>query len=93
MAVVERIVSHCFEDINSFLQEAVTISQVMDRYLNEKEKILQEYHFLFGIHEWVRGKPGSLMRPVEGTGTTIGGQLPVFLDKKGDREQGNSSGA
>lgn len=64
VAVVERIVSHCFEDINSFLQEAVTVSQVMDRYLNEKEKILQEYHFLFGIHEWVREKPGSLMRQV-----------------------------
>lgn len=64
VAVIERIVAQCFADVSSFLQRAVTVRQVMNKYLEVKETILQEYHFLFGIHEWVREKPGNLMRQV-----------------------------
>ncbi|QEH39848.1 TetR/AcrR family transcriptional regulator [Chitinophaga sp. XS-30] len=64
VAVIERIVSRCFADVSSFLEGPVTVQLVMDRYLTLKEKILQEYHFLFGVHEWVREKPGNLQRQV-----------------------------
>lgn len=64
VAVIERIVSRCFADVSSFLEGPVTVQLVMDRYLALKERILQEYHFLFGVHEWVREKPGNLQRQV-----------------------------
>jgi TetR/AcrR family transcriptional repressor of mexJK operon len=64
VAVIERMVARCFADVSGFLEGPVTVQQVMDRYLELKERTLQEYHFLFGIHEWVREKPGSLMRQV-----------------------------
>ncbi|MGE7773497.1 TetR/AcrR family transcriptional regulator [Chitinophaga sp. NPDC101104] len=64
VAVVERIVSGSFKDISSFLETAVSVSEVLDRYLSVKERILLEYHFLFGIHMWVSDKPSSLMRQI-----------------------------
>ena len=64
VAVVERIVAQCFTDVSSFLEQAGSVQEVMDKYLSVKERILLDYHFLFGIHEWVSDKPSSLMRQV-----------------------------
>ena len=64
VAVVEKIVSRCFTDISSSLEQAASVQEVIDRYLSVKERILLDYHFLFGIHEWVTDKPSSLNRQV-----------------------------
>ncbi|WP_109695189.1 TetR/AcrR family transcriptional regulator [Chitinophaga deserti] len=64
VAVVERIVNDCFTDISTFLQTAGSVQEVMDRYLSVKERILLDYHFLFGINLWVSDKPSSLMRQI-----------------------------
>ncbi len=64
VAVVERIVNESFRDVGSFLETAVSVQEVMDRYLSVKERILLEYHFLFGINLWVSDKPSSLMRQI-----------------------------
>lgn len=64
IAVVERIVAQCFADVSGFLKEAASMQAVTERYLSVKERILLEYHFLFGIHEWVSDKPGTLMRQI-----------------------------
>lgn len=64
VAVVERIVSESFKDISGFLETAGSVGEVLDRYLSVKERILLEYHFLFGINMWVSDKPSSLMRQI-----------------------------
>lgn len=64
VAAIERIVSQCFADVSATLESALSVKEVMDKYLSVKEKILIDYHFLFGIHEWVSDKPSSLMRQV-----------------------------
>jgi len=64
VGVVERIVSQSFTDVSGFMETAGSVQEVMERYLSVKERILLDYHFLFGIHEWVSDKPSSLMRQV-----------------------------
>lgn len=64
VGVIERIVSQCFTDVSATLESALSVKEVMEKYLSVKERILLDYHFLFGIHEWVSDKPSSLMRQV-----------------------------
>ncbi|MGX5819918.1 TetR/AcrR family transcriptional regulator [Chitinophaga lutea] len=64
VAVVERIVSMCFTDVSGYLEQASSVKEVMDRYLSVKERILLDYHLLFGIHEWVTEKPSALRRQI-----------------------------
>jgi TetR/AcrR family transcriptional repressor of mexJK operon len=62
VAVVERMIADCFIDMSGYVEEAPDIAHIIDRYLQLKETMLLEYHFLFGINEWVKDVPSSLMR-------------------------------
>lgn len=64
VAVVERIIADCYVDMSAFVEEAVSVEAIMDRYLKLKEKILLEYHFLFGVNEWIKDVPSSQMRQI-----------------------------
>ncbi|RFS24029.1 TetR/AcrR family transcriptional regulator [Chitinophaga silvatica] len=62
VAVVERMIADCFIDMSAYVEQACEISQIIDRYLDLKETMLLEYHFLFGVNEWIKDVPSSLMR-------------------------------
>ena len=62
VAVVERMIADCFLDMSAYVEEAPSTSAIIDRYLELKEKMLLEYHFLFGVNEWVKDVPSTLMR-------------------------------
>ncbi|TWF44426.1 TetR family transcriptional regulator [Chitinophaga polysaccharea] len=62
VAVVERMIADCFLDMSAYVETAPTITAIIDRYLALKEKMLLEYHFLFGVNEWIKDVPSSLMR-------------------------------
>ncbi|HVI44553.1 MAG TPA: TetR/AcrR family transcriptional regulator [Chitinophaga sp.] len=65
VAVVERMIADCFVDMSDYVEEAPSIDAIMNRYLELKEKMLLEYHFLFGVNEWVKEMPSSLMRQIK----------------------------
>lgn len=62
VAVVECMIAECFLDMSAYVEEAPSTTAIMDRYLELKEKMLLEYHFLFGVNEWIKDVPSSLMR-------------------------------
>ncbi|WP_160714535.1 TetR/AcrR family transcriptional regulator [Chitinophaga solisilvae] len=62
VAVVERIIADCFIDMSAYVETAQSTTDIMNRYLELKEKMLLEYHFLFGVNEWIKDVPSSLMR-------------------------------
>ncbi|NSL89691.1 TetR/AcrR family transcriptional regulator [Chitinophaga sp. Mgbs1] len=62
VAVVERIIADCFIDMSVYVETAQSTTDIMNRYLELKEKMLLEYHFLFGVNEWIKDVPSSLMR-------------------------------
>lgn len=64
VAVVENIIAECFQDMSQYLAQDVAIIQVMDKYLALKERMLLEYHFLFGINEWIKEMPSTFMRQI-----------------------------
>jgi len=61
-AVVERMIADCFIDMSAYVEEARCTADIMGRYLALKEKMLLEYHFLFGVNEWIKDVPSSRMR-------------------------------
>ncbi|CAL1520852.1 TetR/AcrR family transcriptional regulator [Chitinophaga sp. MM2321] len=64
IAVVEHMIADCFFDMLAYVDTAPSTTAVMDRYLELKEKMLLEYHFLFGVNEWIRDRPSNLMRQI-----------------------------
>ncbi|ATL46333.1 hypothetical protein COR50_03610 [Chitinophaga caeni] len=64
VAAIEQIVNTVFEDISAFTKTTSSMKAVQERYQMLKEKVLSDYHFLFGIHEWISDRPSSLMRQV-----------------------------
>lgn len=61
-AVVERMIADCFVDMSAYVEDATSTNAIINRYLELKEKMLLEYHFLFGINEWIKDVPSSRMR-------------------------------
>ncbi|MFY0253256.1 TetR/AcrR family transcriptional regulator [Chitinophaga sp. 30R24] len=62
IAVVERMITDCFSNMSAYVEEAPSVGDIIHRYLELKEKMLLEYHFLFGVNEWIKDVPSSLMR-------------------------------
>ncbi|WP_256441221.1 TetR/AcrR family transcriptional regulator [Chitinophaga sp. HK235] len=62
VAVVERMIADCFFDMSAYVEEATSTDAIINRYLELKERMLVEYHFLFGINEWIKDVPSSRMR-------------------------------
>lgn len=62
VAVVERMIADCFIDMSAFVETAPSTNAIINRYLELKETMLIEYHFLFGINQWIKDMPSSLMR-------------------------------
>ncbi|MCW3462166.1 TetR/AcrR family transcriptional regulator [Chitinophaga nivalis] len=61
-AVIERMIADCFYDMSAYVEKAPSTTAIIDRYLELKEKMLLEYHFLFGINEWIRDIPTPRQR-------------------------------
>ena len=62
VAVVERMIADCFIDMSAYVEEAPCTSDIVNRYLALKKKMLVESHFLFGVNEWIKDVPSSRMR-------------------------------
>ncbi len=64
VAVVERMIADCFIDMSAYVEAAPCVDAVIARYLELKERMLLEYHFLFGVNEWVKEAPSKMMRQI-----------------------------
>ncbi|RAJ10428.1 TetR family transcriptional regulator [Chitinophaga skermanii] len=64
VAAIKGIVNKSFEDVIRIAAVSESMEEIMEAYISSKEKVLFDYHFLFGIHEWIHEKPSAIMRQV-----------------------------